>query len=763
MSDALNGEGMVPAVNPQGELVRVPQEDFARALAQGFKAPSPEQMQALQAQDAAQGPLQGLAAFGEGLGSALSFGVIPKLETASGLTTPEAIAARKEAHPLAHAAGTGLGIVAPLVLSGGAAAPEEAAGMLGTAASYTAPALIARAGKAAGAAVDGLGLSGVAGSLLPAAATGAVEGGLYAGQDVTEKALLGDPQLTWEKVASEIGLGALFGGALGGAGKGLSDLLPDNLGESMADWLGKTAGTRNLKAAGAIQSDFKRVLKTRSEEALNRIGQEFGERGLVSPLSTPADTLARAKALIEQGAADARALTAAADAAPNAPRFTWGEIRRDVEPDMMARLKSKASSLAAADQLEAEFDKLSTVYGDRPLGFSDLHALRTDVDKLAGYGVKNMDPAVRPVARPLRELRSRIDDLIESGLESAGGNGAAWREAMRKQEVGIVAKEFAEAGLLRSQGNNPVPLTALMGAIAGGSAFGGPLGVVASGVGSYLLREHGSSLAGWAATGAQRRLLQLVAQSDKILSDRAAAIFTGGAGAGAASAAEKFAHGGMVTPERFGEVASALRHYGSNLDALAGQVAQQTATLHDHAPSTAEAASGFAARVVQHLGGKLPDGGQRQALDPQFEPSDSELAAYNRHHSIANAGPAAVLHHLARGTLMREHLETSAALYPKLHAQAQQLVMDKMAEQVAAKKRVPLDMRTSLAMFLGAPVDRATTPQGLLSAQMAYGTPDPTSQQMPLPPQKRARNVEVRMSERLATGSQGNEVRTGAK
>jgi hypothetical protein len=508
----------IPVWNPDGELVTIPALDQSAVL-QGYRPASSEDVHAAQQEEEYGGAGQALAAAAEGAGSALTFGIAPKLEVAAGLTTKEGIEAREEQHPIAHAVGTGLGIIAPLALTGGAAAPAEAGAMgaARTAAGFTAPALIARAGHGMEHAVQAAGLPGALGRVLPGVAKGVTEGALYTAADLTEKALLGDPQLTAEKVLSELGLGALLGGVLIGGGKGLSELLPANLGEKMSDWLGATASTRNMKAAGAIQTDLDRAIRTKGREGVNQIGQEFGSRSLVGPLTTPADTLPRAEALVDQGRREARALTAAADAAEGSPRWTWQDLRNEIEPDVVEPLRAKGASVKVADQVEAVLDDFSSAYRGRTLDVSDLHALRTDLDNMIYRYGKSLDPFARPTAAPLKKIRDVLAGKLEDAMESTGVGAEPWQEAMRKQEVGLLAKRFAERGMLRAAGNNPIPLTAILGTIAGGSAGAGPVGAVAAGAGTFLARRYGSGTAGYLA-GALKRLIDSGGSEDAIAS-----------------------------------------------------------------------------------------------------------------------------------------------------------------------------------------------------------------------------------------------------
>lgn len=228
---------LVPVVNPSGALVQIPAESYDNAVQfQGYQAPSADQLAAIAKAQKYEGPLEGLKAFGEGAASALTFGLAPKLEEALGVE-PEDIAGRKEAHPVAHLAGEVTGVAAPLILTAGASAPVSAAAgaaetagaaaraapgimqALRSGAEFTAPGLIARAGQAVRGAAEAAELPGVLGRFAPVAAQGAIEGGLYAGADVAERAALKDPALTAESAALELGVGSLFGGTLMAGGK----------------------------------------------------------------------------------------------------------------------------------------------------------------------------------------------------------------------------------------------------------------------------------------------------------------------------------------------------------------------------------------------------------------------------------------------------------------------------------------------------------------------------------------------------------------
>lgn len=547
--------GKVAVYSPTGQLGLMPEEDFDQdAKIQGYREARPEDVHRAIMEREYGGAGQTLAAFGEGTADSLTFGLSTAVERGLGVSK-EGIEARKEVHPIAHGAGTALGIIAPLALSGGLASTVEGAnvaraavplgeavakGGLRGAAELTAPALISRVGRAAEHLVESAGLPGAVGRILPAAAGGAAEGIMYGASDINERAFLGDPQLTWEKAASELGLAGLFGGAIGGAGKGLSELVPGNVREAAIDKLADVEANRNAKAAGAIQSTINRAQKTRSEQGLKEIHREMGERGLVGVGSTPKTTYARAQALIKQGRTEAEQLTQAADGVPNAPTWTFNDLRQEIEPDIMAEMQSKGSTHGAANIFKAKMDDFAQAYGDRELGVSDLHALRTDVDKTVYNFNRSLDPFTKPVAAPMKQFRDELADKLRNAMDETGVGQDAWNEALRKQEVGIVARMYARHGMVREVGNNPIPLTSILGTIAGGAAGAGPIGALATGVGTYAARKYSSGAIG-AGARALRNLLDRGASEEAVA---AAARRVGGEGGAAGAGGAGWRGGG---------------------------------------------------------------------------------------------------------------------------------------------------------------------------------------------------------------------------
>jgi hypothetical protein len=218
-------------ISPRGLPFDVDDSALPGFLAAGYRQPkNPAELETAQHRAAmadAEGGATGAAKAGlEGAADALTFGGSSHIEKFLGVD-PEAINLRSTLHPAAHAVGTGIGLVAPLVFSGGEAAPAEAvalgagegASTAARVARMTAPALTARLGEAVTGALAPEG----AGALRTIAARGAgaaAEGAAVGAGDVVHDTAVSD-DVTPGSALEHVALSAGFGGA---AGAGLSGL-----------------------------------------------------------------------------------------------------------------------------------------------------------------------------------------------------------------------------------------------------------------------------------------------------------------------------------------------------------------------------------------------------------------------------------------------------------------------------------------------------------------------------------------------------------
>lgn len=210
---------VVNVVKGQGEdaqLGTLPLEAFAHQPGD-YRAATPEDIAAYDKQKKYGTLPQQAATAAEGALRGASVGLSTPVLKALGDDSKEQLA-RQEINPRLAMGSELAGAVAPIVLSGGEAAPAEA----GTAAKLlraatAGPRAVATLGRAAeGVAARSVG-EGLLGRTVGALASGAAEGAAFGAGGAVSDASLHDEDLTAERVIAGAGNGALFGGVAGGA------------------------------------------------------------------------------------------------------------------------------------------------------------------------------------------------------------------------------------------------------------------------------------------------------------------------------------------------------------------------------------------------------------------------------------------------------------------------------------------------------------------------------------------------------------------
>lgn len=484
-------------IDQSGEVVEVPPDQApAFAQAKGYVPASPQQISDFQTQQKFGTPGQAAIAGVEHAGSALTFGLSDVAERAAGVPAAD-MAAREVANPVVSAAGTGIGIAAPLVATLGAAGPAEgAAGAARAAAKLTAPSLISRAGEAAAElAPKALGKIGTKAVRL------GTEGALYGAGNVVHEAALGDPNLTGQSVMASIGMAAMLGGTLG-AGAGAIESLGGKLvagqfGEKIRSMLAHAEDVSTLNATNAIPSDVRKVLEHKGEG----IGREAGDLGILKSLTDGPETiLDRSKNIIKGAGETIGKMTEAADASGTAPTWAFPEIAGEAQAKIGSALRREGSTIAVADQLDGVFGRYAQAYEGREMGVADLHALRQDLDdELYKFG-RTLDPFQKATGKPLMRFRGHLSQEIEDGLKAGGQDVGEWKSANRAIEVSKTMETLAESGIARNAVNNPVHMSGMIGAAAG-LVHGGPLGAAAFGLASEAVRRRGAATTAVLARG----------------------------------------------------------------------------------------------------------------------------------------------------------------------------------------------------------------------------------------------------------------------
>lgn len=425
-------EKPVNLFDPEGNPVSVPSSSVNQAIQEGFRVPTPQEVDAvIKDQDNQE-------KYGEGLGNTLkagaagfargaTFGLSDQALTKSGVVKPETLSELEKRNPIAsnvgQVAGAGAGLLTGEGELAGALSLPKAVSKIGTAVAENpiAKQVLSRYGSAA------------MGS--------AIEGAAYGLGNVVSEHALGDPHLNAEKIASEIGMGALLGGSLGAGFKfaetavppavdaakkaisGVSDLAQKGYAKASSFVSGKSAddilhAIQNRGAAlgadeaGALSQDFYKSFGDQYSlvnKALKETNKDV--RGIESRSLLDASHLPTAQSEFDQAVLKTDAAIQTIKANP------------DLYPKRYAiKLQELKSGLEKADRGDAAaiFDKINT--------FKQL------LDPLARFG-KVIPAELEDSITLIKGLRTDIKNSLEN--ESSFG-----RAASRHASLNDIQNEF---------------------------------------------------------------------------------------------------------------------------------------------------------------------------------------------------------------------------------------------------------------------------------------------------------------------------------
>lgn len=460
----------VNVVNPYGQPENIPQESLNDALGVGYKVASPQAVQDYKdAQTYGSGVANPVEAFAAGAARTSTFGLSDQLLTKTGAVKPETLAGLKKYNPISSTAGDIAGIGGS-ILAAPELSPVGAVAKMGQGVTEAlAPALSESAplvGKILGQAGAG-------------AAGSAVEGAAYGlGQSVTEQAL-GDPDLNAQKLLSNVGYGALWGGAIGGLLKGGEAAAPAVV-DAAKDSLGKI-GTAIYGAAGDDVGPLGQVYAHASSFVSGRpyeeIVQALKDREL--SLTTPHETHDLAADLSKALSDHVDNLNTITKDANNVMRPD--ETNRILESvpnaaplekfsSTIEEMKQAASEMKAdpilhdqyyakiMDDLAGTFSSKITTDSSSADIFNTMNDLKKQLDGEIPYGKGTMLPPNQKRALSLlRNVRGGIKDSLEdeSVFGEAGSRQAAWNDAQNQHltltgNKGQFKKYFLEPTVTRS-------------------------------------------------------------------------------------------------------------------------------------------------------------------------------------------------------------------------------------------------------------------------------------------------------------------------
>lgn len=485
--------GEVALVDRAGNRVFVPKEDVGAAMSdavRGFREESPEEA-ATRRKEAKYGD-QEAKAFLEGGARGLTFGASDLLLTKTGLVDAEALEGRKEVNPVAAGLGEATGIGAGLAVGPGALL-AKGAGM---------------AGRAAAAAVG----EGLGARLVGAGVQGMVEGSAYGLGNTLSESALGNTELNAQKLVAGAGLGALVGFGGGAAGELLNTGLRLGAGklaqhiESLPDAIQDVADQKTLKAAGAIQKDFRKL----SEDDVSKVAGHLRDAGIVTPGASKADVLERVQGALEKSGQDiGDYLKAADDVSPVSLHPDWetrplkpgeskyvggfdmGAVLKRAREDVLAPLQADPATKAEASSLASLLDDYEARAKDG-VSFEEANRFKGTLQKQVKDFLNTADTKVAK-----KKLSGIFNDEIERQLGDTLDESymQGFQEAKARYGSFKTATKLAQQGVDREAGNQAFGLTDKILA-AGGIAHGGPAGALLGGGAALvnkLARERGDS------------------------------------------------------------------------------------------------------------------------------------------------------------------------------------------------------------------------------------------------------------------------------
>lgn len=115
-----------------------------------------------------------------------------------------------------------------------------------------------------------------------------------------------------------------------------------------------------------------------------------------------------------------------------------------------------------------------------------------------------------------------------------------------------------------------------------------------------------------------------------------------------------------------------------------------------------------AASAVQFLNSRIPNEGNELLQDADHEPSIAQRKAWLDLHSVVS-DPLSILDHVQNHTLNSHHVESMRAVYPDLHQEISQRMVEELGKAKTEGKEIPYARRLSIGKFMGQPVDSTMT------------------------------------------------------
>lgn len=508
-------------------------------------------------------------------------------------------------------------------------------------------------------------------------------------------------------------------------------------------------------------SDFETRVASRrasleaADEAVSRVEE------LVAPMSKSRSARVAAKA--EEIASKARALREAVgagsltqaefrgfldDVLPTLGRAPSSSVRQQAKALQKELKKAAITDAITLDDLVRQKDTLSDVINPRtPDGY-----------KAEGIKVHSADD--NELFRARNVLEKSIDEHIESVLPQ---EAARYRELKDLYGVFKNADKTAQKYMTNNIANRAVSLTdylAGMGGVTAALTTGSPfpmIGAVALPLANKLLRERGASTLAALVTRAERTGVAMDKAIDKFFETARARVrpALGAANRAATGSVVGFDLARVLHAQRDEKPEEAYDRLASRIKSASEGALTSAMTVDDVAPMVGHAMRGVQMRAAQYLAARMPapprttDNPNLAALANQRRPDPVQLYEFARRvEAVEN--PKALLRDLAQGTLSPAAVDAVREVYPKLYAEMQARVLDKLGDE---KELLHYEDRVRLGLLFDLPTDPTLRPEYLQLTQQAYQAQESAPKVKPLPPgpSPRAKQLQT-VAEQLETG-----------
>jgi hypothetical protein len=187
----------------------------------------------------------------------------------------------------------------------------------------------------------------------------------------------------------------------------------------------------------------------------------------------------------------------------------------------------------------------------------------------------------------------------------------------------------------------------------------------------------------------------------------------------------------------------------ANPDQFHSMLDKSTVNLHEYAPQTAFAVQQKMVVAAGFLASKAPRGTQTSVLSKPYEPSKSEVMKFARYYNMVEK-PTSILQKIKIGQVLPEEMETLKVVYPQMLQQMQGIVMEELADHMAAGKDLPYQVKIGLSQFLETPLTNSLKQQSIAANQATFAVPSMQREQGLKPTQKGLASLDA--SGRFQTG-----------